>query len=75
MSESALILLAEPGPALAVLRRDLDRARTDEGIGALLTANSLREIRELRPAPLMGVKNLSELLARELPEIDRRSVG
>ena len=74
MSESALILLAEPGPALAVLRRDLDRARTDEGIGALLTANSLREIRELRPAPLMGVKNLSELLARELPEIDRRSV-
>jgi hypothetical protein len=74
MSDAPLLLLSDPGPALAVLRRDLDRARTEEGAGALLAAGALRELRELRPAPLMGVPNLGALLARELPEIDRRSL-
>jgi hypothetical protein len=74
MSDAPLLLLADPGPGLAVIRRDLDRARTEEGAGALLAAGALREIRELRPAPLMGVANLGALLARELPEIDRRSL-
>lgn len=74
MSDAPLLLLADPGPALSVLRRDLDRARTEEGAGALLAAGALRELRELRPAPLMGVANLGALLARELPEIDRRSL-
>jgi hypothetical protein len=74
MSETSLLLLSEPGPALSVLRRDLDRARTEEGLGALLAAGALREVRELRPAPLMGAANLGALFARELPEVDRRSI-